>query len=861
MARLTPFLGPGIVLLYLLALNGTRAAKPEPQPTDQLARCWQDLAATDAAQAYRGIWLIANSPHEGVKLMRQQLAPASPPDERLIKAWIGDLTSDKFAIRDKAFKELEKQGELAEDSLRKALLAAPDLETKRRIESLLKRLQATVASQENVRLIRAVEALELVGTADAIELLDKLAGGYSKHRLTIEAKESAERLRKRSAFSSDRIGIAFKSAPTERTPLPRGARMRLGTTTFRQNEFLSSRQPSFSSDSKLLACPGSDSVYLWETQTGKLQGVLDYKAVRLAFSPKDSFLALGIASTKEKAGVVLLRNMAEGRDVGRFELPFEVSPQELSFNLDGSQLNVKNSDNSLRVLALPSLKVIRDWKPDDLKGKKGGVLKVLAFSPDGKHVVTQQALAAVSLFDLTNSSSKPLQGFQSSGDQARFSPDGTLLATLNPSNAGLRIWDVASGQPKWIQKEVHRYSEPMVFSPNGKLFAAAAQSRKDICLWNTQTGEFLNRLAGSEEFQIGTISPDSTWLAGVAGKTIRIWNLTTGQAIPDGGGHVHAIEQMAFLPNMHSIVTSTGDGTFLFWDTETGKQKGQLKTDGRNLPGVAFSSDGRLLVTSDMEGFVGLWNVATGKHLLSLPGHGRTGSLQRPVHIATDGSYFLTWSSNDFYLRKWDTQTGKCLLEHRTRPTGFAIPDDAGKDSPKPAALGLEGAIFTTGSVFSPDAEQLILASRNGNLHFFDIATGAETRVCNIGAEAYNLIVSPARSHVAFRDLRRLQTHVLGLASGKAVFTLSSDHPPGQAVFSADGRTIAVPCGDKLLLTEVSTGKTRMIVEKLPTMSDRLKFSPDGRMLISAMDDTSALVWDLAVLAGVSSIKPNSENH
>jgi hypothetical protein len=50
---------------------------------------------------------------------------------------------------------------------------------------------------ETVRQIRAVEALESIGTPEAQRVLDKLATGPSEMRLTQEAKGAAERLIKR----------------------------------------------------------------------------------------------------------------------------------------------------------------------------------------------------------------------------------------------------------------------------------------------------------------------------------------------------------------------------------------------------------------------------------------------------------------------------------------------------------------------------------------------------------------------------------------------------------------------------------------------------------------------------------------
>src|SRR5262249_41814645 len=93
------------------------------------------------------------------------------------------------------------------------------------------------------------------------------------------------------------------------------------------------------------------------------------------------------------------------------------------------------------------------------------------------------------------------------------------------------------------------------------------------------------------------------------------------------------------------------------------------------------------------------------------------------------------------------------------------------------------------------------------------------------------------------------ELHVFDLASGKAVFALSLAGNWGEAVFSPDGRTLAAATGTQVVLVEVASGKPRLAVRNLPSGAQYVAFSPDGRQLVTAMHDTTALIWDLAALA------------
>ena len=96
---------------------------------------------------------------------------------------------------------LERLGEDAESSLRRALADKPSLESRRRVERLLERLViAPVNDPARLRELRAVEVLEHINTVEARRVLAALAKGTPEARLTREAQASLDRLAKRPAL-------------------------------------------------------------------------------------------------------------------------------------------------------------------------------------------------------------------------------------------------------------------------------------------------------------------------------------------------------------------------------------------------------------------------------------------------------------------------------------------------------------------------------------------------------------------------------------------------------------------------------------------------------------------------------------
>jgi hypothetical protein len=99
-------------------------------------------------------------------------------------------------VRDKATVELEKLGEAALHAMQKSLDSQPALETRRRLEQLIEKQlrERGSPSAERLRIGRALEVPEHIGSPDARQVLQTLAMGAPGAYLTREAKAALERL-------------------------------------------------------------------------------------------------------------------------------------------------------------------------------------------------------------------------------------------------------------------------------------------------------------------------------------------------------------------------------------------------------------------------------------------------------------------------------------------------------------------------------------------------------------------------------------------------------------------------------------------------------------------------------------------
>ena len=166
-----------------------------PLAREDLEVAWKDLAGDDAVKAQQAVWIMARAPRQAVEFLGQRLRPAVESLTARFDALLDDLDSDNFSTRERASEELTRLGTLVEARLRKKRAEKTSLEMRKRIERILDKLDVLAPlSGEELRTVRAVEALEQMDAPEATQLLRRLADGAADARLTREAAAAKRRL-------------------------------------------------------------------------------------------------------------------------------------------------------------------------------------------------------------------------------------------------------------------------------------------------------------------------------------------------------------------------------------------------------------------------------------------------------------------------------------------------------------------------------------------------------------------------------------------------------------------------------------------------------------------------------------------
>jgi HEAT repeat protein len=186
----------GVLVWDVADRFGKYRPRPAADEATKVNLLWDALRSRDAGRGTDAVWKLVAQTEQAVPYLAKQLSPREAPAPDQIRKWMRELESDRFSVREQAHAELAKLEEIAEPYLKKALAEDPSLELRRRAEQMLKALSMLQPSAHRLQAVRAIEALELIGTPAARAVLERMAGGAPGSEVTLAAQGALERLRK-----------------------------------------------------------------------------------------------------------------------------------------------------------------------------------------------------------------------------------------------------------------------------------------------------------------------------------------------------------------------------------------------------------------------------------------------------------------------------------------------------------------------------------------------------------------------------------------------------------------------------------------------------------------------------------------
>ncbi|MFM6642637.1 MAG: protein kinase domain-containing protein, partial [Microcystis panniformis] len=194
----------------------------------------------------------------------------------------------------------------------------------------------------------------------------------------------------------------------------------------------------------------------------------------------------------------------------------------------------------------------------------------------------------------------------------------------------------------------------VAYSPDGQTVASGSED-KTIKLWNVKTGNLLQTLIGHSYTVSVAYSPDGQTLASGSFDNIELWDVKTGNLLQTLTGHSNLVNSVAYSPDGQTVASGSWDNTIKLWYARTGELLQTLTGNSRSVLSLAYSPDGQTLASGSYDKTIKLWNPRTGELLQTLTGHS---GWVWSIAYSPDGQT-LASGSLDNTIKLWNPRTGE----------------------------------------------------------------------------------------------------------------------------------------------------------------------------------------------------------
>ncbi len=458
---------------------------------------------------------------------------------------------------------------------------------------------------------------------------------------------------------------------------------------------------------------------------------------------------------------------------------------------------------------------------------------------------------------------------------AALSPDGRTLAVAGLRSDTVTLWEYPALRP--LFGDAALASRPgwfHAFAPDSRSVAIATEAGS-IEVVELASGRTMRRL-GTEQVTLSTLvfSMDGNRLAsgsmdvsGVRSNMLTLWDTSSWQVTGSFNPHPFLITALEFAPDGGAIASSGFQPSVRLWDTETREKLASYYGHSTHCTTLRFSPDGRFLASAGADQLIIIWDRATKKVTARLKGHAEEVTA---LAYSFDGKTLVS-GGKDGSILFWSAEMSPDENEFIPAPRGVAGGAFSRDGRFGLLELGDRVEVWTsTGRMvqtlprvrcaIAPKSEWIALADREGLMTVLAVTNFQKIASLPSGQTNIGILAFPP-------DPRTLITVSGGQvvtrwdwAKGERLGGWTVSSKISALAFPPKGPEVALGFDDgQVEIWDFSTGMRLAKVAGHRGMVHDLKYSRDGRWLVSGAHDSTARLWDLRTRTELARLKGHKQ--
>lgn len=250
--------------------------------------------------------------------------------------------------------------------------------------------------------------------------------------------------------------------------------------------------------------------------------------------------------------------------------------------------------------------------------------------------------------------------------QSRPNPSSASTFSKSPITAMVQSYNVQQPRPDWhapwkLMRVISGHLgwvRALAVEPGNEWFVSGAGDRT-IKIWDLATGNLRLTLTGHISTVRGlAVSSRHPYLFSCGeDKMVKCWDLETNKVIRHYHGHLSGVYTLSLHPTLDVLVTGGRDGVVRVWDMRTRSNIHVLSGHKQTVTDVKCQEADPQVISSSLDSTIRLWDLAAGKSMGVLTHH-KKGVRALAVHPTE----FTFASGSTGSIKQWKCPEGSLML-------------------------------------------------------------------------------------------------------------------------------------------------------------------------------------------------------